>query len=369
MVKLCECGCGEQVVKNNKYIHGHNRAGAASYTSGAKWSMQHECCVECGTTELKHVGRGLCTACHRRFQYEFRKTNTGKWSQKFDKCITCGTTERQHKANGRCLTCFGLERRQSKGARTALKNSWSRFSDKCLICGTTEIEHSANGLCMNCHNNQQRDLTNCVACPVCGVLVEKLNQHLTMKSKKCQKHNDYQAGVFKKYFESDLSLEDIVVDMGGDADRHMITRQFSKFFGRQETIKRNKAVKSCYCSENAAINYNAKNRFGTLVEIDSPNQGRVTLRSKLEADYANWLTKHNIDWWYEVRKFPYVDKNKKRRTYTPDFYITNDDRFIEIKGFAKDDDLIKLQAVKELGVVIDLITQKELQELITDANL
>lgn len=32
-----------------------------------KWAMKYDCCIECGTTERKHHGKGLCVNCHARY--------------------------------------------------------------------------------------------------------------------------------------------------------------------------------------------------------------------------------------------------------------------------------------------------------------
>ena len=49
------------------------------------WSKQHECCIECGTTETKHKAKGFCVNCyhklrrknlgekHRQYQREYKK--------------------------------------------------------------------------------------------------------------------------------------------------------------------------------------------------------------------------------------------------------------------------------------------------------
>ena len=33
---------------------------------GQRWSIQHECCLECSTVDRKHEGHGYCTACYQR---------------------------------------------------------------------------------------------------------------------------------------------------------------------------------------------------------------------------------------------------------------------------------------------------------------
>lgn len=361
-MSLCKCGCGEEVKAGNKYIHGHNRAGAVSHTSGDKWAMDYEQCVECGTIKRPHVAKGLCTKCNRRYRYTVKKSGIGIWSQKYDKCISCKTTDRPHKSNGLCTRCSSNNESRKKGIRVRNFGAWSWYHDKCIKCGTTKLEHAGNGLCYDCYEMSKRDLTKCEPCPVCGVLVEKLNQHLTMKSKNCKEHYDYQYRMFKQYFDSDLSLGDIALEI--DVDRHSITRNFIKFFGKEETKRRNELVRGCNISEKAKINYNNKNRFGTLVDYTSPNQGDIRLRSKLEAKYATFLDDSKVDWYYESKSFPYLDKTGKRRTYTPDFYLPKEDKFIEIKGFRKSDDDYKVNYLLNIGINIEMITQKDLKELV-----
>lgn len=363
-MKLCKCGCGKEVRETNIYIHGHNRAGMASYTHNDKWSMKYDRCVVCGTTELRHVGKGLCTKCHRKDMY-LKKENgqVELWSIKYSNCIMCGTNKVSHRAKGLCRRCYDRKRYRAKGHPERKFGQWSWYYKRCVDCGTTEAAHVKNGLCYNCYEESKRDLSNCVICPVCGIKVNKLSQHMTMKAKKCNRHYNYQYELFKKYFDSDLSLKDISIEMGG-VDRHMISRTFSRLFGKRKTKKRNEMVRRCNISEKAVINHNNKNRFGTIVEYLSPNQGTIKLRSKLEAKYAVILDRTKVDWYYESKSFPYLDKDGKRRTYTPDFYLTKEDKYIEIKGYKKDNDSYKINYLLNNGINIEMITQKDLKEIV-----
>ncbi len=36
----------------------------------ARWSREHDCCIVCGRTDRKHQGKGICTACTKRRQYQ-----------------------------------------------------------------------------------------------------------------------------------------------------------------------------------------------------------------------------------------------------------------------------------------------------------
>jgi len=329
---LCECGCGQEVKVGNKFIHGHNRRNLASYTKKDRWAVQYDKCVECGTTSRRHIGKGLCTKCHRFFRYQLAVNHKlDKWSQKYDRCVRCETTDRPHRANGLCTRCYNDYVNRKKGLRQRMKNSWSWYYLKCKQCDTTERPHLADGLCIDCSRENKRDLSNGYkVCPVCGVKTVRLSQHLSIRAKKCKEHYDYQYKNLKMYFDSDLNLSDISEEL--HMGRHAVTAQFIRYFGKDETAERNEAARRCNISEKAVINKNYCNMYGTLVKYNSPNQGEITLRSKLEAKFAAYLDEQNLNWYYENSSFPYIDVNGKRRTYTPDFYIENTDTYIEVKG-------------------------------------
>lgn len=74
---------------------------------------------------------------------------------------------------------------------------------------------------------------------------------------------------------------------------------------------------------------------------DGP-KGKYLMRSRWEVAYAEWMDERNIDWQYEPRWF-----NIGRTTYTPDFYLPTEDRYIEIKGRMTDKDAEKLRKFAE----------------------
>jgi hypothetical protein len=57
-------------------------------------------------------------------------------------------------------------------------------------------------------------------------------------------------------------------------------------------------------------------------------QGKVWLRSKYEIAYAKYLDSQNILWMYEEFTF-----DLGNTTYTPDFYLPEFEKFVEIKGY------------------------------------
>lgn len=355
---LCKCGCGMEVNKpENFYIHGHNRRGLASCTKNERWAMEYGCCIECGTTEHKHVGKGLCTICHRHLMRQLKKQEKfDRWSRNYDCCIDCGRTDRPHQANGRCGTCDTNYRNRQKGKVKRNFGAWSWYYDKCKECGTTKKPHAKNGLCRDCYNELKRDFSNGYEeCPVCGVKTVKLNHHLSMKAKRCEKHKEYQRNLFKIYFDSDLTLGDIAEEL--NTERHVVTDNFIRYFGEEKTRKRNDIVKRCNISEKAKINFNNKNRFGTVVYYDSSNNGTVRFRSKLEKKFAIKLDKLSTKWLYEYKSFPYLDKEGKRRTYTPDFYLPDSDKYIEVKGYKRERDDYKIDKLREIGINIEMVRE------------
>lgn len=59
-----------------------------------------------------------------------------------------------------------------------------------------------------------------------------------------------------------------------------------------------------------------------------------------EIEYAKWLDKKSIKWRRPSEKFEYTFDGK-RRYYIPDFYLIDDKKYIEIKGYPTNKDFAK----------------------------
>ena len=357
MQDLCKCGCGLEVEEYNSYIHGHNRRGVGSCViPEGRWSIKYDKCVSCGTTETPHSAKGLCKVCYKKHFYEISK-NKDRWSRKYKCCIDCGRTDRPHQANGRCGTCHMNNLNRKNGVRQIITEGWSKYFHKCVKCGTTGKAHVKEGMCYDCYHEYKRfknhSEESLEKCPICGINVIRLWQHVSMKAKHCEAHREHQKETIKMYFKSDLGLDDIAKEI--NSERHTITKQFITLFGKEETHRRNQKVKACLCSERANIGFNTKNRFGTVVYYDSKNNGRVRFRSKLELEYATDLDNRNILWEYEKNNFSYIDLEGKRRTYTPDFYLSETNEYIEIKGFDNGDTEHKAQCLRDNNISITIL--------------
>jgi hypothetical protein len=84
------------------------------------------------------------------------------------------------------------------------------------------------------------------------------------------------------------------------------------------------------------------------------------MRSSWEVAYAKYLDKQNVNWQYESRTFDLGEM-----TYTPDFYLPETDTYIEIKGWFREKDKIKMNnfKIKYSQEKIIILMKKDLENL------
>lgn len=83
---------------------------------------------------------------------------------------------------------------------------------------------------------------------------------------------------------------------------------------------------------------------------NSPIAGKVHLDSTWELKYAIYLDDNKINWKRNTARFYYSYENKKHY-YVPDFYLIEEDIFIEVKGYAIKKDFYKWSSVQNLKVL------------------
>jgi transposase len=66
----------------------------------------------------------------------------------------------------------------------------------------------------------------------------------------------------------------------------------------------------------------------------------VKFHGSWEVEYAKWLDSKKIVWRRPTESFQYIFEDKKHR-YTPDFYLINDQTYVEIKGYETEKDVAK----------------------------
>lgn len=76
------------------------------------------------------------------------------------------------------------------------------------------------------------------------------------------------------------------------------------------------------------------------IKYDSKYYGVVSLDGNWELSVAKYLDDNNIEWVRNKKRFKYYDGDKER-FYTPDFYLVKENKFIEVKGYKTDLDILK----------------------------
>ena len=85
---------------------------------------------------------------------------------------------------------------------------------------------------------------------------------------------------------------------------------------------------------------------------------KINMRSGYEVMYAMVLDKENIEWEYEPKRF----KLKKSVTYLPDFYLKQQNLWIDVKGRVTERNKLKHKLFKELGYNFKLVFIEEIQK-------
>lgn len=98
---------------------------------------------------------------------------------------------------------------------------------------------------------------------------------------------------------------------------------------------------------------------GRWCYYNSPLQSRIRLRSSWELKYAQYLDSKNILWYYEYKTFNLGDT-----TYTPDFFLIKDKKFIEVKGYMTNNAQIKINRfLEQYNENLEILYKKDLLKL------
>lgn len=99
---------------------------------------------------------------------------------------------------------------------------------------------------------------------------------------------------------------------------------------------------------------------GKRFYYDSVFQGKVCFRSSWELKYAQYLDLLNINWYYEYKTFKLSDE----MTYTPDFFLPQFKKFIEIKGWMHKNSQERINKFKdEYDCNLEILMKEDLIKL------
>ena len=116
---------------------------------------------------------------------------------------------------------------------------------------------------------------------------------------------------------------------------------------------------------NAVLNnpnsYTANNVSGRTPIIE---YNGFKLKGTWELETAKWLDRNNIKWTNILDGFEY-DWNGSKHLYYPDFYLTEIDYYVEVKGYERERDIAKWKVVTNLIIIkkneIDMIKSNTYQ--------
>lgn len=93
--------------------------------------------------------------------------------------------------------------------------------------------------------------------------------------------------------------------------------------------------------------YNSCNVNGRVKKY---NYNGIMLDGKWELEVAKWFDNNHIQWVRNKTGFSYIWK-EKNKIYYPDFYLPKQDLYIEVKGYQRDRDLAKWEALDNLIIM------------------
>ena len=94
-----------------------------------------------------------------------------------------------------------------------------------------------------------------------------------------------------------------------------------------------------------------KTRINRNATMKQSSASKAGFRSNFELTIARSLGNREVSYEYENIKLTYVPKP---RTYTPDFFLVEQNIFIEAKGYLDKSDRVKMQLIKEQHPNLDI---------------
>lgn len=139
------------------------------------------------------------------------------------------------------------------------------------------------------------------------------------------------------------------------------------FYGKkhtEESLKKMSESSRKNTRRGRMSNFYGKIYYGVGSYYRKKDDKRIWMRSYWEIAYARYLDVNNIEWDYEPKAFEIVI-NGIEKTYTPDFFLIKENKFIEIKGFWRDESLIKFNTFRERypEIEIEVLMKKDLRDL------
>lgn len=156
---------------------------------------------------------------------------------------------------------------------------------------------------------------------------------ISARSKEWHKHNPHPKG-FLGGKHTKKSLEKIA-EASKNSWQKMTDQAKEK---RTNKILDSRMKNGNWCSHMKSHNAYSRTKSGKREDLDN-----IFFRSSAEANYARYLKFFKIDFKYEFKTFYFEGIKRGTVSYTPDFYIPEEDRYIEFKGWLDKKSITRLK--------------------------
>lgn len=158
------------------------------------------------------------------------------------------------------------------------------------------------------------------------------------KQPNISKFNIYRKGKSYQELYSDKSLKEIkeINEKKVESAKKTISNYTDEKKEKIHIIRSDAAKKS------GNGGYRENSGRGKKSWYESKITGRVFLHSSYELAYAKWLDENEINWERNKKWFNYEFEGKVKKYY-PDFFLIDENCYVEIKGFETEKDILKWQ--------------------------
>lgn len=243
---------------------------------------------------------------------------------------------------------------------------------KCLICDKEYEKRRCLSGHLTSHSREDKDLaypkikadfnilfSEPKKCKYCSKLLKSKNS-LKQHEIRCSKNLNRKINLSFEHYNRDfrntigtfkcrfcLSEFKSSVVLGGHAatclknpnydKNYLILKNLKSFKGRTHTAESRKLLSDI--AQNGVKNgtWHMGNSWLGVTEYISQIAGKVFLMGGWEIEYAKYLDSNNIKWIHNHKRFEYESDQipSGRGWYKPDFYLIDEDCYIEIKGYEK----------------------------------
>lgn len=231
--------------------------------------------------------------------------------------------------------------------------------------------------CLNCHTNKEKKFRYAIKNLYCLNCSNKINANTNLNDRANKikewhsKNNHPLLGIERpQYVKDAISKAQLGVPVSEEI-KLLLSVKFSgsgnPFYGKThsaESLKKMCDYQQINKRTGKDCNFYGKIHHGKGNWYKCNDGSKVWMRSSWELKFAEYLDKNKIKWLYEPKQFP-ITYNNKEGTYSPDFYLIEENRYIEIKGWWRDDAKLKFNTfISQYPLIkIDLYQKQELKKL------